>query len=114
MPHAMDGIAAFRCLALGPGATLGSFLADVSLGCGFFIRARTTKFGDPAPGFPTLVTVMLSLGGVQSQPPARRVYWSNIHMDQDSSTRFFDAVLSREYGEAKGCTTSDGGRRIDH
>ena len=62
---ALDGITSFTTLPLKLATYLGALVARMSFIYGFFIIARTLLYGDPVAGFPTLITVVLFLGGVQ-------------------------------------------------
>ena len=62
---ALDGITSFTTIPLKMASYLGVFIALASFIYGVFIVIRTLIFGDPVAGFPTLITVVLFLGGVQ-------------------------------------------------
>ncbi|MDR7331901.1 glycosyltransferase family 2 protein [Roseateles asaccharophilus] len=62
---AIEGITAFSVAPLKVATKVGLTCALLSfaLGLSFFVRALA--FGDPVPGFPTLIVVVLMLGGLQ-------------------------------------------------
>lgn len=62
---ALEGITAFSVAPLKVATKLGlaSALASFAFGLYFFVRALA--YGDPVPGFPTLIVVVLMLGGLQ-------------------------------------------------
>ncbi|WP_405420024.1 glycosyltransferase family 2 protein [Marinobacter flavimaris] len=62
---ALDGITSFTTLPLKLATYLGAMVAVFAFIYGFFIVIRTLLYGDPVAGFPTLMTVILFLGGVQ-------------------------------------------------
>lgn len=62
---AVDGIVSFSNFPLRISTLLGSIAALVSLILGVFYLIKATFFGDPVGGFPTLIVVILFLGGVQ-------------------------------------------------
>lgn len=62
---ALDGIASFTTLPLKLSSYVGLFIAIFSFAYGFYIVIRTLIFGDPVAGFPTIITVILFLGGIQ-------------------------------------------------
>lgn len=62
---ALDGITSFTTFPLKLASYLGMLIAFSAFAYGAFIVFRTLLLGDPVAGFPTLMTVMLFLGGVQ-------------------------------------------------
>lgn len=62
---ALDGITAFSTLPLRLASYIGGFLASISFFYGLFIIAKTLLFGDPVAGYPSLMVVVLFLGGLQ-------------------------------------------------
>ncbi|TVP60375.1 MAG: glycosyltransferase [Halomonadaceae bacterium] len=62
---ALDGITSFTTFPLKLATYLGVMIAFSAFIYGAFIVLRTVLFGDPVAGFPTLMTVILFLGGVQ-------------------------------------------------
>jgi glycosyltransferase involved in cell wall biosynthesis len=62
---ALDGITSFTTLPLKLATYVGTFIAFFAFLYGLFIVVRTLMYGDPVAGFPTMMTVMLFLGGVQ-------------------------------------------------
>lgn len=61
----LEGITSFTVAPLKVATYLGLVCAIGSLGYGTFMVVRTLLFGNPVPGYPSLITVMLFLGGVQ-------------------------------------------------
>jgi glycosyltransferase involved in cell wall biosynthesis len=61
----IEGVTSHTLAPLKVSTYLGLFVAFVSIVYGVYFVAKTMLFGDPVPGFPTLVTLMLFLGGVQ-------------------------------------------------
>jgi len=62
---ALDGITSFSTVPLRITTYVGLLTALVALLYGVWIIARTLLHGDPVPGYPSLMTVVLFLGGVQ-------------------------------------------------
>ncbi len=62
---ALDGITSFSTLPLRIWTYLGVAIAALSFSYGAFIVGRTLLFGRDMPGYPSLITVILFLGGVQ-------------------------------------------------
>lgn len=62
---ALEGITSFSAVPLKLATGLGVLTAGVSLLYGLFMLVRTLLFGNPIPGYPSLIVVMLFLGGVQ-------------------------------------------------
>lgn len=62
---ALEGITSFSVLPLKVASYVGVVTALVAFAYGAFIVAKTLLFGDPVRGYPTLVTVVLFLGGLQ-------------------------------------------------
>lgn len=65
MHLAADGIAAFSTAPLKLATLAGVGTAFVAFLFGAYIIAKTLLFGDPVPGYPTLVVVVLFFSGVQ-------------------------------------------------
>ncbi|MFK4935111.1 glycosyltransferase family 2 protein [Lactococcus garvieae] len=63
--YSIDGIVNFSEVPLNLATVVGflSFLASVVMGIFYFVR--TLIWGDPVSGFPTLVILILSIGGLQ-------------------------------------------------
>ncbi|MEZ5896423.1 MAG: glycosyltransferase family 2 protein [Parvularculaceae bacterium] len=61
----IEGLTSHTLAPLKVSTYLGLFVAFMSIVYGVYFIAKTVLFGDPVPGFPTLVTLMLFLGGVQ-------------------------------------------------
>ena len=62
---AIEGITAFSIQPLKFATKLGLLAAAVALALGVYYLSRALLHGDPVPGFPTLIVVILMLGGVQ-------------------------------------------------
>ncbi len=62
---ALEGIASFSDVPLRIATYLGVFTAGVAFLYGLFLLVRTLIWGNPVPGYPSLIIVMLFLGGVQ-------------------------------------------------
>lgn len=62
---ALEGITSFSDIPLKIASYLGLLLACFAFGYGGIIIAKTLMFGDPVPGYPSLMTVILFLGGIQ-------------------------------------------------
>lgn len=63
--HAVDGITSFSRTPLRLATYFGFLVALAAFCYGTWIVLKTLLFGDPVAGFPTLMTVILFLGGVQ-------------------------------------------------
>lgn len=62
---ALDGITSFTTLPLKIATYVGVLLSLGSFCYGAIIIAKTLLFGDPVRGYPSLMTVVLFLGGIQ-------------------------------------------------
>ena len=62
---AIEGITSFSTVPLRVATYLGVVTALVAFGWGLWIIARTLVWGDPVQGWPSLMTVVLFLGGLQ-------------------------------------------------
>lgn len=62
---ALDGITSFSIAPLRLASLTGAFVALGALFYGSFVIARTSLFGDPVAGFPTLIVAISFLGGLQ-------------------------------------------------
>ena len=62
---ALDGVTSFSTLPLKFASYLGFMFALCAFLFGIWIIAKTLLFGDPVPGYPSLMVVILFLGGVQ-------------------------------------------------
>jgi polyisoprenyl-phosphate glycosyltransferase len=62
---AIEGITAFSVAPLKVATKVGLASALLSFVLGLYFLVRALAFGDPVPGFPTLIVVMLMLGGLQ-------------------------------------------------
>lgn len=62
---ALDGITSFTTLPLKLASYIGVFLAFSSFLYGAYVVMKTLLWGDPVPGYPSLMTVILFIGGIQ-------------------------------------------------
>lgn len=62
---ALEGITAFTIAPLKLASYVGVLAALFSMAYGFYILFRTLLFGNPVPGYPSLVVIVLFLGGLQ-------------------------------------------------
>ena len=62
---AIEGITSFSTIPLKVATYLGVLTAFVSFLFGMFIVVKTIFFGNPVPGYPSLLVVVLFLGGIQ-------------------------------------------------
>ncbi|HVZ08108.1 glycosyltransferase family 2 protein [Rhodopila sp.] len=62
---ALEGITSFTVLPLKIATYLGLLVAMLAIVYGTVIVIRTLIFSNPVPGYPSLITVILFLGGVQ-------------------------------------------------
>lgn len=62
---ALEGITSFSAVPLKLATGLGVITAGLALCYGLFMLLRTLLFGNPVAGYPSLIVVMLFLGGVQ-------------------------------------------------
>ncbi|NHK28417.1 glycosyltransferase family 2 protein [Parvularcula flava] len=61
----LEGITSFTTAPLKISSYLGFTIAFGAIVAGIFYMGKAILYGDPVAGFPTLITVMLFLGGVQ-------------------------------------------------
>ncbi len=62
---ALEGITSFSAVPLKAASYFGLAIAMAAFAYGLYIVVRTLLQGDPVPGYPTLVTLVLFLGGLQ-------------------------------------------------
>jgi glycosyltransferase involved in cell wall biosynthesis len=62
---ALEGITSFTIAPLKIATYVGLFVAVAAFAFSIFIVYRTIRFGDPVPGYPSLMVVVLFLGGIQ-------------------------------------------------
>jgi len=62
---ALDGITGFTTLPLKLASYVGGVLALCSFFYGLFIIFKTLIYSDPVPGYPSLMVIILFLGGIQ-------------------------------------------------
>jgi polyisoprenyl-phosphate glycosyltransferase len=61
----LEGITSFSIAPLKVATYIGLFAAIIAVVYGILIIGRTILFGNPVPGYPSLLVIMLFLGGVQ-------------------------------------------------
>jgi len=62
---ALEGITSFSAVPLKAASYFGLTIALAAFAYGLYIVVKTLLYGDPVPGYPTLATVVLFLGGLQ-------------------------------------------------
>ncbi|PLW66811.1 glycosyltransferase family 2 protein [Pseudohalioglobus lutimaris] len=62
---ALDGITSFSAVPLKAATYLGLLTSTLAFMYGAYLLVRTLFFGNPVPGYPSLIIVVLFLGGVQ-------------------------------------------------
>ena len=62
---ALEGLTSFTVAPLKIASYVGIMTSLISLGFGAVILIKTLLFGDPVPGYPSLMVVILFLGGLQ-------------------------------------------------
>lgn len=62
---ALEGITSFSVAPLKIASYFGVFTAFLSMGYGIFVLGKAFLYGDPVPGYPSLMVVVLFLGGLQ-------------------------------------------------
>ncbi len=62
---AIEGVTAFSIAPLKVASKVGLVSALLAFATGLYFLVRTLLFGDPVQGFPTLIVVVLMLGGLQ-------------------------------------------------
>lgn len=62
---AIEAITSFTIFPLKFATCFGFIVSIFSIMYGLYIVAKTILFGNPVPGYPSLITVMLFIGGVQ-------------------------------------------------
>jgi glycosyltransferase involved in cell wall biosynthesis len=62
---ALEGITSFTCLPLKIATYVGLASALGAFGHGLYIVVRTLMLGNPVPGYPSLLTAVTFLGGLQ-------------------------------------------------
>lgn len=63
--YSIDGIVAFSTAPLVISSMLGIFICVIAFALMIFYAGKAIIFGDPVSGFPTLISVVLMLGGLQ-------------------------------------------------
>lgn len=63
--YAVDGIVAFSAAPLALASLLGALFCVLALACAVFVVVRAALFGDPVGGWPSLMTAVLLVGGMQ-------------------------------------------------
>jgi polyisoprenyl-phosphate glycosyltransferase len=62
---AMEGIVSFSVMPLRAVTWLGGVTALSSVGFGVWIACKTFLFGEPVPGYPSIIVTVTFIGGVQ-------------------------------------------------
>jgi polyisoprenyl-phosphate glycosyltransferase len=62
---AIEGITSFSAVPLKIASYVGCTAALLAFAYGVYVVAKTLMFGDPVRGYPTLITIVLLLGGLQ-------------------------------------------------
>ena len=62
---ALDGITSFTTAPLKLASYIGVVLSLSSFAYGVYVILKTLIYGDPVPGYPSLMTVVLFIGGIQ-------------------------------------------------
>ena len=62
---ALEGITSFSVVPLKVASYVGFVTALVAFAYGVYVIGKTLLYGDPVPGYPTLIVVVLFLGGLQ-------------------------------------------------
>ncbi|MEN6326636.1 MAG: glycosyltransferase family 2 protein [Syntrophomonas sp.] len=62
---ALEGITSFSFVPLQLSMYFGLFVAFISFLYGIYFTIKTLLFGNPVPGYPSLIVIMLFLGGIQ-------------------------------------------------
>ncbi len=65
LAYSFDGIVAFSTVPLTISSVVGGLLCIAAGGMMLFYIIKTVIFGDPVDGFPSLISVILFLGGIQ-------------------------------------------------
>lgn len=65
MLYAFDGIIAFSTAPLAIASVLGMVCCLIAVACAVIVIVRALAFGDPVAGWPSLMTVILLVGGAQ-------------------------------------------------
>ncbi|GAB5413765.1 MAG: glycosyltransferase family 2 protein [Congregibacter sp.] len=63
--YALEGITSFSAAPLKLATYLGLLTSVASFSYGLYFLVRTLLLGNPVPGYPSLIVIMLFLGGVQ-------------------------------------------------
>lgn len=63
--YSLEGIMAFSTAPLAISAVLGFMMCAVAAAAIIFIVVRTLMFGDPVSGWPSMVCIILFIGGIQ-------------------------------------------------
>ena len=62
---AVEGITSFTAAPLRAASILGLLIAALAFVDGLWVIYKTLRYGDPVQGYPSLMTTVLFLGGVQ-------------------------------------------------
>jgi polyisoprenyl-phosphate glycosyltransferase len=99
---AIEGITSFSIAPLKVATYLGLLASVVAFVYAFFIVLRTILYGDPVRGFPTLIVVVLFLGGAQL---------AALGIIGEYLGRMFDETKQRPLYLLKGLETSSAAKR---
>ena len=103
---ALDGITSFSEAPLKMATYLGIVTSSVSFLYGLFLLVRTLIWGNPVPGYPSLIIVILFLGGVQLVCLGIiGEYLSRTYNESKGRALYF----TRGYHPARGTDTTDDG-----
>ena len=62
---AVDGITSFSVAPLRFASVLGLLISSVAFGYLLFVVGKTLLFGDPVAGYPSMISIILFMGGIQ-------------------------------------------------
>ncbi len=107
----LEGVTSSTLAPLKLSSYLGFIVAGFSFVFGAYIIVKTLMFGDPVPGYPTLATLILFLGGVQlmvlgvigeylgrifNETKQRPLYFTNAVELSDASSQEFAAPAAAQ------------------
>ena len=62
---AVDGITSFSVAPLRLASVLGIIISTIAFVYLIFVIAKTLLFGDPVAGYPSMISIILFMGGIQ-------------------------------------------------
>ena len=62
---AVDGITSFSVAPLRLASVLGLFISSVAFLYLLYVVGKTLMFGDPVAGYPSMISIILFIGGIQ-------------------------------------------------